>query len=186
MYNFPKKYGPPDVTVVETNQLFGAMRNAVMRTKDFKRDLSAENLVAFDPGETTGVCIYEGWRSEEFPWKFPLQLCQAVTKDPIEGVERLRSCLPDNGLPTRVICEDYKVYDWKADSHSWSGMHTSQLIGMIRLMCHQLDIPLDFRMAQQAKAWVTDEKLKQWGVYVAGMRHARDAQRHCLTSLFFG
>ena len=39
---------------------------------------------------------------------------------------------------------------------------------------------------QEAKQWATDMKMEMWGVYHAGMKHARDAQRHMITHHFFG
>jgi hypothetical protein len=41
-------------------------------------------------------------------------------------------------------------------------------------------------MAQQAKAFWTDEKLKLVGLYEPGMKHARDALRHLLYLICFG
>ena len=35
-------------------------------------------------------------------------------------------------------------------------------------------------MAQQAKGFVTDAKLKEWGMWDIGHKHARDACRHCV------
>jgi hypothetical protein len=40
-------------------------------------------------------------------------------------------------------------------------------------------------MASQAKAFVTDQKLKEWGFWKEGMRHSRDAIRHGLYFLLF-
>jgi hypothetical protein len=40
-------------------------------------------------------------------------------------------------------------------------------------------------MAHQAKGFVTDEKLKAWGFYQKGVRHARDSIRHACYFLLF-
>jgi len=40
-------------------------------------------------------------------------------------------------------------------------------------------------MAQHAKQWWTDEKLKRFGIYPKGLKHGRDALRHLLYYMLF-
>ncbi|MEB3025863.1 hypothetical protein, partial [Parvimonas sp. M13] len=87
--------------------------------------------------------------------------------------------------PFHVRYEDYKVYAWKAQDHSNASLHTPQWIGAIRAALCLADIPYSFKMAQQPKGWFTDDKLKMFDMYEAGMRHARDAERHMLFYMCF-
>lgn len=42
-------------------------------------------------------------------------------------------------------------------------------------------IPYFLQKASLAKNTVTNERLKRWGLWVPGQRHARDGIRHCIT-----
>lgn len=138
-------------------------------------------IIGIDPGETTGFAVRYPNNGNK------ISLMQLVTKDPVSGAKIIKAFLPlFTGIDIHVVCEDYKVYGWKADDHKWAGLHTPQLIGAIRYMLDSLGIPVVFQMAQEAKSWSTDEKLKMWGIYEPGMRHARDAQRHIVRYMFFG
>lgn len=144
-------------------------------------------LVCFDPGETTGLAIFRNGTLDE--------TSQLITKDLTDGsraVNDLFNTLIDPEEPTpmhshnvRVVMEDYKVYGWKTDQHAWAALHTPKFIGCIVALCYIQNIPFHMQMAQQAKGFCTDEKLKGWGYYDKGMRHARDAVRHgCYYILF--
>ena len=138
-------------------------------------------IYALDPGETTGRCRH-GLVND-----FDQTLGQLATKTVEEGYDAIRlDLLSGSARPDVIVCEDYKVYGWKADDHKWASLHTAQLIGAIKVLAHQLQIPIRFQMAGEAKPFVTDEKLKEWGVYVPGQKHARDAQRHAIFYQLFG
>lgn len=126
-------------------------------------------LLALDPGETTGWCIFEDQKL--------LAAGQAVTK-PIEAGYDWLNYIFQKILPTQVVFESYRVYSWKAQSHTFSDLHTSQFIGAIQVVCHQNNVPYFQQTAQIAKQFSTDEKLKLWGFYVKGQKHARDSLRH--------
>lgn len=131
-------------------------------------------LLSLDPGETTGWSIYKG------PVLYHGD--QLETKDNMFNnvIELL-----DATDPTHIICEDYKVYAHKLKDHSWASLHTPQLIGAIRMLAYQRNIPVFFQMAQQAKGFCTDDKLKKWGYYKTGLRHGRDSIRHGCYFLLF-
>jgi hypothetical protein len=147
-----------------------------MRESAARQGYSPTNVkvvYALDPGETTGRC-------KLFP-NNAMELEQLETKDVVTGYDAIRSdILSMAELPDVVVCENYLVYSWKSDDHKWNSLHTPQLIGAIKVLCHQLQIPLVFQLAVQAKDFVKDEMLEKWGCYIPGMRHARDAQRHAL------
>ena len=139
-------------------------------------------LVCFDPGETTGLAIFKDGKLSE--------TAQLITKTRPQGIQvvddlfctlkgtRHRFEDSKHYHDVRVVMEDYKIYGWKTDSHSWSDLHTPKFIGGIEALCHIHNIPYHLQMAQQAKGFADDKKLKAWGYYDKGQRHARDAVRH--------
>lgn len=163
---------------VSVNPKFWAMVKAAESQR--KWNPQERPIVAFDPGETTGMAIWLPWKPNE------LVLKQVRTPEVVEGYLAIKAEMPNTDIKMHAVMEDYRVYGWKADDHKWAGLHTPQLIGALKIMLHHYDATVQMRMAQQAKQWATDEKLKFWGCYNAGMKHARDAQRHLITTLFYG
>lgn len=142
-------------------------------------------LICFDPGETTGLAIFRNGKLDE--------TSQLITKTLEQGTitvnDLFQSILDAEPQPqqqnVRVVMEDYKVYGWKTDQHAWAALHTPKFIGCIVTLCVIHQIPYHMQMAQQAKGFVNDDKLKAWKYYDKGMRHARDAVRHgCYYTLF--
>lgn len=88
--------------------------------------------------------------------------------------------------PDIIAYEDYRVYAWEAEKHKWAALHTPKLIGSILAVARLSGRPCVGRMAYAAKNFVTDDKLKAWGLYTKGKRHARDATRHAVYQLVFG
>lgn len=144
--------------------------------------LSKSIIFGIDPGETTGLCWWLPYEPTHF------YVAQLETKQVGPALIKILGCQPVKGQDFNLlrICEDYKVYSWKATDHSWNGLHTSKLIGAIEADSYFSSIPLVYQMAGQAKAWATDEKLKLWGLYEPGLRHGRDATRHLINFMFFG
>lgn len=165
------------------NHMFNRMLTSARKQGHGMNEVEDCVIVAFDPGETTGLCYY-------LPWEpgFSIHLAQIKTPNVEQGYEALSAALPQTTYPQIWVCEDYKVYGWKADDHKWASLHTPQLIGAIRLMAHVRKIPIVFQMAGQAKNFAKDELLKQWYLYSpeGAMRHARDASRHLVNYTFFG
>lgn len=84
----------------------------------------------------------------------------------------------DDTRPTMVVYENYRVYEHKLERHSNSEVYTIRLIGVIEYLCDvKHSIPFYNLMAQEHKGFMSDEKLKRWGMYVRGYKHARDAIR---------
>lgn len=141
------------------------------KQKDWK---PPARLLAIDPGETIGWSVFEnGELTKEG---------QIRSKDsPAEEVLKLFRTTQ----PTQVVCEDYKIYAEKANVHIGKTLFTPRMIGMIELYCYMNGIPIDYQMAHQAKCWVTDDKLKSWGFYIAAHKHSRDSIRHGTYWLMF-
>lgn len=141
--------------------------------------LKAFKVLAFDPGETTGVCLLV---CESGVIKPTIQ-GQLNTQDVLQGSKELRQMLATN--PSFVVFEDYKVYGWKAKTHAWSELHTPRLIGALEFLLGDSNIPYTKQSAQQGKSFCTDEKLKEWGFYKAGLKHSMDATRHACQAVLF-
>jgi hypothetical protein len=138
-------------------------------------------LAAFDPGETTGVVTFHA----------TLDDAQLINRHqlrtwPLEECVKSVSLFLDAVKPDAVVFESYRVYGWKTDQHSFSEVPTIQVIGSIKTLLIQRGIPYFTQSAQQAKQFVTDEKLEAWGYWHSGLKHARDATRHACYFLLFG
>lgn len=159
-----------------------------------------ERLLCLDPGETTGWALFE--ESSLVRWG------QIVTVQKEQLKWNNLGNLFVEQKPTAVVCENYRIYDHKLARHTFSPVLTLRLIGGIDCLCrfgwyenlgpHYIDeyggyrdyyeqhtCPIYYQMATQAKGFVTDDKLKQWGFYDSSMRHARDAIRHGCYFLLF-
>lgn len=131
-------------------------------------------LLSLDPGETTGWAVFkEG------------DLFDCGHLRTVEGFAEAIFSMVHKWTPNVVVVEDYKVYGWKTKDHSWSGLHTPKLIGAIQAVCAINNIPIYMQMAQTAKGFCTNDKLKKWGMYSSTKKHAMDAIRHgCYWLLF--
>lgn len=138
-------------------------------------------LLSFDPGETTGWAVFthddnETWLIEAGQIKtWPLE----------EGVKNITTLL-DIYTPKHIVFESYHIYSWKADEHKYSEVATIQVIGAIRTLAILRQITNSFQSAQLGKGFCTDQKLESWGLWLEGLRHARDAIRHGAYYLLFG
>lgn len=130
-------------------------------------------LLCLDPGHTTGFCVFRRGILTSAG-----QL-RTVNQDDSINWDVVRQ-LMDNIKPTHVVMEDYRVYSHKLERHSFSRVPTLRLIGAIDYLCWERSVPTYYQMATQAKGFITDEKLKRWGLYDQGQRHSRDSMRHGL------
>ena len=154
---------------------FSAFCKAVHIAQGYPDPALPVDLVALDPGETTGYAHFHAGKlvsSSQLPThriKVSVPILQKVI-------------LPSTSL---VVYEDYRIYAWKTESHAWASLHTPKLLGVIETVAHLTDTPTFTQMAQQAKQFCTDQKLKEWGYYQPGLQHARDAIRHGCYYLLF-
>jgi hypothetical protein len=142
---------------------------------------SQVRVLALDPGETTGACVFVGPNlTDARQLQTGLMPIAAITiREYIEYYHR------NAGPLAAVVVEDYRVYSWKTKDHAWAGLHTPRLIGALELICYDFGLQLVKQTAQQGKGFCTDDKLKSWGVYQEGKQHARDAIRHACYYLLF-
>lgn len=144
-------------------------------------------ILSLDPGETTGYCVFQAQEAEA-----ELVDSGQIKAWPLaQGYDNLRLLIAKTFLegPTDsrlIVFESYNVYEHKLEQHTHSNVPTLQLIGLIQTLCFQTDIPYITQTAQVGKGFVTDTKLKAWGFYHTGKKHARDATRHACYFLLFG
>jgi hypothetical protein len=167
----------PRFAIIRPNDMFWGICSAASKIMKPKELFGDRCILALDPGETTGIA---NWKEGQ------ILLTQWDTGPTILGksYKRLERFVMDNGVD-HLRYEDYKVYAWKADDHKWASLHTAQWIGGIRIFCEIQGLAHSKKMAQQAKAFWTDDKLKLCGLYEPGMKHARDALRHLLYYMCF-
>lgn len=147
---------------------------AIQKNPSLRND---DVLMTLDPGQTTGVAVFESGIL-----KHQLQI---KTWPMVECVHNLKHIF-DVHKPKRLVYESYQVYEWKQEDHVWSQIPTVQVIGCIQTLLILQNIPYHTQTAQVAKQFVTDDRLKDWGFWDVGHRHARDATRHGCYFLLFG
>jgi hypothetical protein len=134
------------------------------------------SLLALDPGETTGWAVFTNAVLSDHG--------QHNTSNPDLSLKEMTKLFDDH-KPDEVIMEDYRVYAQRREQHVGSSLHTPRLIGLIETLCGQRGIPYHKQLASLAKGFVTDKKLRDWGLYDSAKRHSRDAIRHgCYFILF--
>lgn len=142
------------------------------RGADFK---APKQLLVLDPGHTTGWALFLNGRLAAQG--------QALTE--AKGWQEIDD-LFEYAFPTMVLYENYRVYAHKLERHSNSEVYTLRLVGVIEYLSEvKYKVPFYNQMAHQAKGFVSDDKLKAWGMYKPGMKHARDAVRHGCYFLLF-
>jgi hypothetical protein len=93
--------------------------------------------------------------------------------------------------PDYVVVEGFKLYGHKALDQTNSELPTSQLIGIIKMVCYDLKIPLTIQFASEVKTRWSEDVLVAKGILELknglylwnGQRtnaHKRDALRHAL------
>ena len=159
--------------------LFPKFDDLVQRIcKQQERIRFLNNFIAIDPGETTGLAYFSDAklvRTEQVDTK----------KLDYDTCIYIKNCITSFN-PAIIVMEEYRIFSWRSKQHSWSHLHTSQLIGFITGTCALKQIPVHMQTPQNAKGFVTNDKLKDWNMYVKGQTHSRDAIRHGCFYLLFG
>ena len=147
------------------------------------------SIFSADPGGTTGVATatwepsspderltsveqikFRQWQLDDQPHHLHLWLTLAA------------------GDYTEVVWESFEfrqhVYFDEDDiphaRHTKVELISKEYIGVLELWCQLHNIPKHSRTASSAKRFITDEKIKQLGLWLPGMPHAMDATRPLL------
>jgi hypothetical protein len=173
------------VVTLELTPEFAAFLEQVHRQHNIDHNCINQPMIALDPGETTGVAIFNGDTTITVYQKETKEVGPSFVwfLDLLEGGPKFPNLTMD--VFAHIRCEDYRIYEWKSADHSWSQVHTLRWIGAIMAAAHWTSTPLSFCMAQHAKKFWTDEKLKHFGLYPTGLRHGKDALRHLLYYLLY-
>lgn len=166
-----------DVVMLNDDNRFWDIASALTKTAKVNlQKMYDRPLLALDPGETTGVCMYLPYENRR-----ELHLFQLPTKTLHAGIDTISTLLATREFG-HLRYEDYRVYANKTEDHANASLHTAKLIGVIECLAYQgvTGVPTSCCLAMHAKTFWTDEKLKLCDVYVPGQKHARDAERHML------
>lgn len=87
-----------------------------------------KSILVFDPGESTGWCY------RDFSGRVTGGTCK---KHHREVAERIHILQPDI-----VVLERFNLYPQMAKSLSWNSFYPCEVIGVIRYLCDQKDIPV--------------------------------------------
>lgn len=134
--------------------------------------------LCLDPGETTGWSLWDGPEMAECgQWATPSPDILADAIFALDAVYRL----------DRIVYEEYRVRGNKYKEHVGSEVVTIQHIGAIKVVASEsnIDVPVFKQGAGIAKNFATDTKLRRWGLYQVGMRHANDSIRHGVYWILF-
>lgn len=135
-------------------------------------------ILCFDPGHTTGWAVFEGVKC--------FNSGEIDTREIDDSVDSI-SFLMGRYSPDIVVVEDYRVYKWRAKHHAGSNLLTARVIGRIEALATVEQVNTIIKQpAHIAKGFCTDTKLREWGMYVKGEKHARDAIRHGCYFILFG
>jgi len=138
-----------------------------------------ETILALDPGITTGYCF--GTYSDRKLYLIPGQRKFALW----ELHQQLTKICDIYG--THIIYEDFA---YRNASRSGLDLTPVKMIGIIEMHGEYADLALaayaqervhfNKQTAADGKAFYSDTKLKDLGVYVKGLKHGMDATRHLL------
>ncbi len=135
-------------------------------------------ILAFDPGHTTGFAVFEDQKILD---------CGEIDTTDMENAVLNVTDIFEPWKPDVVVIEDYRIYKWRAKHHVGSPMLTTRVIGCIETIAIQRGIYKIYKQpAHIAKGFCTDPKLKDWGFFLKGKKHANDAIRHGAYYLLFG
>ena len=160
----------------ETKDLFYPLLEK-MSTQNKK--VIPRNLLSIDPGDTTG------W-SQFINGKLHDSGMLEVRKFGLDVLEIFLRQNPNVMNYDYVVIEDYKIYPHMLKQHSLSGVFPVKVIGVLQYIFALKKIPVVLQMASEGKGFCTDEKLKQWGYWIRGKKHSRDAVRHGCHWLLYG
>ena len=131
--------------------------------------MNAEHIqtLAVDPGGTTGIC-YRLFNGEVGHGQMPAAIAQAWALEILE--ERY---FP----PNTIVIESFILHP-SVLKKSRLGVHQAiETIGVFRAVASAMSIAFVEQPPAHGKR-VTNDMLKEHGVYVKSLEHARDAARH--------
>jgi len=140
-------------------------------------ELPEISLVAFDPGDNTGVAeIQKGKLIETYTLSYN-EILQTVEKE----------TSPWLNYPLWVI-EDYRVYPWAVGG--FDKAYSARVIGMLEVLGHKHNIGISFQMASEVKQMFKGNMKKImaqcWDITKTKTKHETEAVQHAFLHLIKG
>ena len=139
--------------------------------------MSAICTLGIDPGGTSGLFL-GAWRTgERKPY-----LTRAWQCDMAATPELLGWILDHYTQIDAVQVEAFDARERSRKMRGFSASNMHKLIADLVTICHGAGVAVVTRPPAPVKAWATDDRLRDAGLYklTAGKPHARDAARHAL------
>lgn len=151
--------------------------------------------VAIDPGEDTGLSVWEG---TELVLATTVKLWD--TADVIDRAveDTIKDCCPSmpdgyeqqvpelahvydallNFWIERIVCEDFRIYPWKAKDLAWDQVRTARLIGALTFIARKHNIPFVLQGANIKERAVAGGAEEFFARPLHENRHANDSIMH--------
>lgn len=129
---------------------------------------AARVILAVDPGLMTGACRWFAGSGLEHGFQLPH----------LDFLDWAWASLQTRGHETVIVVEEYRINSGtvKKTPAPWS----TETIGTLRWMARVTGARFEEQTAADAKAFITNERLRAAGCWFKGQEHARDAARHLL------
>lgn len=141
--------------------------------------------LAIDPGEDTGLSIWEGESLVSAHtiklWRVADLLDHLVCNDvPVaeENEDIHEAWVDGRGEIERVVCEDFRIYPWKAKDLAWDQVRTARLIGALTFLCHKHDVEFILQPAKIKERAVAGGAEELFSTPLHENRHANDSIMH--------
>lgn len=143
-----------------------------------------------DPGEDFGWCVGKGltllaggtekmWTMADYIWD--ALGSRSDTENPLTSGLYVRESI-DSALMRlpikRIVCEDFRIYPWKAKELAWDPVRTARVIGAITFMAHNKLIPLVLQGANIKPSAVAAGAEELYWRPLRENRHQNDAIQH--------
>lgn len=148
-------------------------------------------ILYVDPGEDTGWCIGEGFRliaaGTEKMWTFADEVWATLESpyDPhaswLNGDAFKRSEASDSanlGPLVAIVCEDFRIYPWKAKELGWDRVRTARLIGALTWFARFHGVPFVLQPAAIKKGAQSAGAEEYYYKPLHENRHQNDAIQH--------
>lgn len=141
-------------------------------------------IIAFDPGETTGVAIVQ-WslKTKAAAVRYAFQRGGVGLKGYLMLMQEGMAG-PFRTANVCMVCEQFRLYPWKGKAKAWSGLPEVLAQGAIEYVAYTLGAELHYQTPAMMKGLYPDKaparrEMREHGVRV----HARDALCHALTHI---
>lgn len=151
------------------------------------------NIIALDPGGTTGIATayYPGGIENPQIQDFNISTDELGPNEHHNALYNYVTLRAGGPLPLTIITEKFEFRQHIDPKKARTGLNliSREYIGIVKLICAQTGVRLEQQSASQGKHFVTDKKLDLNGIIVRPLhngRHRNDALRHLIRYLVVG